>query len=155
MIPPNYVCGNQGTWFTFDPVSTNVGNGAFVVNKKLGDKSYTDGLSKTLAFSEVKSYTAKLANSSSPATLGSAVPDTTAAVVANAGTFGTTGHTEWVDGKIFETGFTATFPPNTNVQVQRRLDRITMLTSYLKRKVRLVPCRRMQRLRRAVTMPAS
>ena len=68
MIPPNYGA-NQGTWFTFDPVSANVGNGAFVVNKKLGDKSYTDGLSKTLAFSEVKSYTAKLANSSNPATL--------------------------------------------------------------------------------------
>jgi hypothetical protein len=39
-----------------------------------------------------------------------------AAVTALGGTFGTTGHTEWVDGKIFETGFTATFAPNTNVQ---------------------------------------
>ncbi len=115
MIPPNYGA-NQGIWFTFDPVSTNVGNGAFVVNKKLGDKSYTDGLSKTLAFSEVKAYTAKLANSSNPATLDAAVPDTMAAVVGYGGTFGTTGHTEWVDGKIFETGFTATFPPNTYVQ---------------------------------------
>ncbi len=114
MIPPNYGA-NQGTWFTFDPVTPNVGNGAFVVNVKLGDKSYTDGLSKTLAFSEVKSYTAKLANSSNPSTLGVAVPDTIAQVVGYAGTFGTTGHTEWVDGKIFETGFTATFTPNTNV----------------------------------------
>jgi prepilin-type N-terminal cleavage/methylation domain-containing protein len=114
-VPPNYGA-NQGTWFTFDPASANVGNGAFVVNKKLGDKSYTDGLSKTLAFSEVKSYTNKLANSGSPATLNAAIPDTAAAVVAYGGTFGTTGHTEWVDGKIFETGFTATFPPNSNVQ---------------------------------------
>jgi prepilin-type N-terminal cleavage/methylation domain-containing protein len=114
MIPPNYGA-NHGSWFTFDPVSTNVGNGAFVVNKKLNDKSFTDGLSKTLAFSEVKSYTAKLANSSNPSTLGVAVPDTASKVVGYAGTFATTGHTEWVDGKIFETGFTATFPPNTNV----------------------------------------
>jgi prepilin-type N-terminal cleavage/methylation domain-containing protein len=114
-IPPNYAA-NQGTWFTFDPASTNVGSGAFVVNKKLGDKSYTDGLSKTLAFSEVKAYTEKLANSSNPATLGAALPDTTAAVVAYGGTFSTTGHSEWVDGKVFETGFTSTFPPNTKVQ---------------------------------------
>jgi hypothetical protein len=35
-------------------------------------------------------------------------------VVAYGGTFGTTAHTEWVDGKVHETGFTATFPPNTN-----------------------------------------
>jgi prepilin-type N-terminal cleavage/methylation domain-containing protein/prepilin-type processing-associated H-X9-DG protein len=113
-VPPNYGA-NQGTWFTFNPATAGVGNGAFVVNVKLGDKSYTDGLSKTLAFSEVKSYTAKLANSSNPSTLGAAVPDTISQVVGYAGTFGATGHTEWVDGKIFETGFTATFPPNTNV----------------------------------------
>src|SRR5206468_7885589 len=36
-------------------------------------------------------------------------------VVAYGGTFGTTGHTEWVDGKIHETGFTTTLAPNTNV----------------------------------------
>jgi prepilin-type N-terminal cleavage/methylation domain-containing protein len=115
MIPPNYGA-NHGTWFTFDPATSKVGNGAFLVNVKLNDKSYTDGMSKTLAFSEVKSYTAKLANSSNPGSDGTAIPDTTAALVAYGGTFGATGHTEWVDGKIFETGFTATFPPNTNVQ---------------------------------------
>jgi hypothetical protein len=45
--------------------------------------------------------------------MGAAIPDTPAAVVAFGGTLGTTGHTEWVDGKIHETGFTSTFPPNT------------------------------------------
>jgi prepilin-type N-terminal cleavage/methylation domain-containing protein len=114
-VPPNYGA-NQGTWFTFNPATAGVGNGAFVVNVKIGDKAFTDGLSKTLAFSEVKSYTAKLANSGNPSTVGAAIPDTSAAVVAYAGTFGATGHTEWVDGKIFETGFTGTFPPNTNVE---------------------------------------
>jgi prepilin-type N-terminal cleavage/methylation domain-containing protein/prepilin-type processing-associated H-X9-DG protein len=113
-IAPNYGT-NQGTWFTFDPTTPSVGNGAFVVNVKLSDKSYTDGLSKTLALSEVKSYTGKLANSGNPSSLGSAVPDTTAQVVGYGGTYASTGHTEWVDGKVFETGFTATFPPNTNV----------------------------------------
>ena len=113
-FPPNYGA-NQGTWFTFDPTSGNAGNGAFLVNIKISDKAFTDGLSKTLAFAEVKSYTAKLANSSNPGSLGATAPDTSAAVVAYGGTLGTTGHTEWVDGKIHETGFTTTLPPNSNV----------------------------------------
>jgi prepilin-type N-terminal cleavage/methylation domain-containing protein len=113
-FPPNYA-GNQGTWFTFDPATLATGNGAFLVNKKIGDKAFTDGLSKTLAFAEVKAYQAKLASGGNPNSMGAVAPDTPAAVVASGGTFGTTGHTEWVDGKIHETGFTATFPPNTEV----------------------------------------
>jgi len=113
-FPPTYGA-NQGTWFTFDPSTGNISNGAFVVNKKLSDKAFTDGMSKTLAFSEVKAYTAKIANSGNPSALGSAIPDTPAAVVASGGTFGTTGHTEWVDGKIHETGFTTTLAPNATV----------------------------------------
>jgi hypothetical protein len=112
-FPPSYGA-NQGTWFTFDPATLKVGNGAFLVNVKIGDKAFTDGMSKTLAFSEVKAYTARLANGGNPGALGAAIPDTPAAVVALGGTLGTTNHTEWVDGKIFETGFTTTFPPNTS-----------------------------------------
>lgn len=112
-FPPTYAA-NQGTWFTFDPATAKTGNGAFLVNQKIGDKAFTDGMSKTLAFAEVKSYTAKLANGGSPSAIGAAIPDTVSAVVALGGTLGTTGHTEWVDGKIHETGFTTTFPPNTN-----------------------------------------
>jgi len=113
-FPPSYAA-NQGTWFTFDPATTRTGNGAFLVNQKIGDKAFTDGMSKTLAFAEVRAYTAKLANGGNPSAIGAAIPDTVSAVVASGGTFGTTGHTEWVDGKIHETGFTTTFPPNTNV----------------------------------------
>ncbi len=113
-FPPNYGA-NQGTWFTFDPTTGKTGNGAFLVNRKIGDKAFTDGLSHTLAFSEVEAYTAKIANSGNPGTVGSPVPATPSAVVGYGGTLGTTGHTEWVDGKIHETGFTTTFPPNTNV----------------------------------------
>jgi hypothetical protein len=113
-FPPSYAA-NQGTWFTFDPATLKTGNGAFLVNQKIGDKSFTDGMSKTLAFAEVKAYTAKLANGGNPAALGAAIPDTTAAVVGLGGTLGTTGHSEWVDGKIHETGFTTTFPPNTKL----------------------------------------
>jgi prepilin-type N-terminal cleavage/methylation domain-containing protein len=113
-FPPSYGV-NEGTWFIYDPATQRFGNGAFVFNAKLNDKAYIDGMSKTLAFSEVKAYQAKLANSGTPAAVGSAAPDTPAAVVAYGGTFGATGHTEWVDGKVHETAFTATFPPNTVV----------------------------------------
>lgn len=113
-FPPNYGV-NQGTWFTFDPPTRKTGNGAFLVNEKIGDKAFTDGLSKTLAFSEIKAYTARLINGGNPGSMGATIPDTPADVVAYGGTFGTTSHTEWVDGKVHETGFTTTFPPNTNV----------------------------------------
>ncbi len=113
-FPPNYGA-NQGTWFTFDPSTGKTGNGAFLVNVKLNDRAFTDGMSKTLAFSEVKAYAAKLANGGNPGSLDAPLPDLPTTVVGYGGTLGTTGHTEWVDGKIHETGFTATFPPNTNV----------------------------------------
>jgi prepilin-type N-terminal cleavage/methylation domain-containing protein len=106
---------NEGSWFTFDPATAKVGSGAFVVNVKLGDRAFSDGFSKTLAFAEVKAYAPKIANSGNPAAMGAALPDSPAAVAAYGGTFGTTGHTEWVDGKIHETGFTGTLPPNTAV----------------------------------------
>jgi prepilin-type N-terminal cleavage/methylation domain-containing protein len=111
-FPPSYAA-NQGTWFTFDPATKRTGNGSFLVNEKIGDRRFSDGMSKTLAFAEVKAYTARLANGGNPSSLGAAIPDTPAAVVAFGGTLGATGHTEWVDGKIHETGFTSTFPPNT------------------------------------------
>ena len=111
--PPNYGI-NYGTWFVFDAKSGKIGNGAFVVNAKISDRAFIDGMSKTLAFAEVKAYQARLSNSGNPATLDAPLPTTSAEVVTYGGTFGTTGHTEWVDGKVHETGFTATFPPNTN-----------------------------------------
>jgi hypothetical protein len=72
-------------------------------------------MSKTLAFSEVKAYQDKLASSGNPSTVDATIPATPAEVVAYGGTFGRTGHTEWVDGKVHETCFTATFAPNTSV----------------------------------------
>jgi hypothetical protein len=113
-FPLNYGI-NYGTWFLFDASSRQAGNGAFVVNSQIGVKAFKDGMSKTLAFAEVKAYQAKLSNGGNPSTLGAPPPESTGAVVAFGGTFGQTGHTEWVDGKVHETGFTTTFPPNTEV----------------------------------------
>jgi prepilin-type N-terminal cleavage/methylation domain-containing protein/prepilin-type processing-associated H-X9-DG protein len=113
-FPPTYAV-NQGTWLIWDAATRTGGNGAFAVNTKLSDKSFTDGLSNTLAISEVKSYQAKLGNANNPADMNTAPPAMPAAAVAYGGTLGTTGHTEWVDGKVHETGFTAVFAPNTQV----------------------------------------
>jgi prepilin-type N-terminal cleavage/methylation domain-containing protein/prepilin-type processing-associated H-X9-DG protein len=113
-FPPSYAV-NQGTWLIWDAATRNAGNGAFAVNTRLSDKSFTDGLSNTLAMSEVKAYQAKLGNANNPQDLNAAPPATPAAAVAYGGTLGTTGHTEWVEGKVHETGFTAVFTPNTKV----------------------------------------
>jgi prepilin-type N-terminal cleavage/methylation domain-containing protein len=113
-FPPSYGI-NSGTWFIYDPTTAAIGNGAFVVNKKISDKAFADGMSKTLAFSEVKAFQDKLASSGNPPTVSAATPATPAEVAVYGGTFGRTGHTEWVDGKVHETCFTATFAPNTLV----------------------------------------
>ncbi len=51
--PVNYAF-NYGTWFLYDWTSKTGGDGAFVINKPLGPKDFTDGLSNTLAAAEVK-----------------------------------------------------------------------------------------------------
>ena len=47
-------------------LADSMGNGAFVVNARITDANYTDGMSNTVAFSEVKAYQGKLANSGTP-----------------------------------------------------------------------------------------
>lgn len=113
-FPTNYGV-NYGTWFVFNGPTRQFGNGAFVVNARLTDGSFVDGMSNTLAVSEVKAYQARINNSGNPSALNASIPASPADVIAFGGTFGTTNHTEWVDGKVHETGFTATFSPNTRV----------------------------------------
>ena len=113
-FPTNYGV-NYGTWFVFNGPTRQSGNGAFVVNQRLTDGAFGDGMSNTLAVSEVKAYQARINNSGNPSAINAALPTSPADVIAYGGTFGTTNHTEWVDGKVHETGFTATFPPNTRL----------------------------------------
>ena len=119
-MPPNYAM-NVSTWFVWDPLTSTGGDGAFVPTTQMKVASFTDGLSNTIAVSEVKAYTPQLAKGGSPATFGAPAPAAPADVAGFGGTFkpavvGTSGgHTEWVDAKLLETGFTTTFPPNTKV----------------------------------------
>ena len=112
--PLNYSF-NEGTWFIFDPLTGNVGDGAFHPNRAFKPADMVDGMSNTLCAAENKAFQPNVWDSSSPNTLNVAAPATPAAAVAYAagGTFDQNGHTEWVEGDVHEVGFTTTFTPNT------------------------------------------
>lgn len=114
--PPSYAF-NGGTWkvFTHAPIITNggtPGDGAFAPNSRFGPQSFTDGMSNTLCYSEVKTYTPSIGNGHE----GTDTPPTSISGF-TAGKFSPTGHTEWVDGKVHENGFTSTFTPNSKTNV--------------------------------------
>ena len=109
--PLNYAA-NLGIWFVFDNVTGMGGAGAFAPMHPTSGGEVTDGYSNTICFSEVKTYTpyyrnAALANPAAPLPAG---------VCSLGGQFKTdSGHTEWVDGRVHQTGFTSLFGPNTKV----------------------------------------
>jgi prepilin-type N-terminal cleavage/methylation domain-containing protein len=107
---------NFGTWFVYDPATQTSGNGALCVNVGVTSGSYNDGMSNTLLAAEVKRWTPYLRDGGTPNGLGVPVPAAPADVAAFGGSFKTdSGHTEWVDARVHQTGFTAAFTPNTRV----------------------------------------
>jgi prepilin-type N-terminal cleavage/methylation domain-containing protein/prepilin-type processing-associated H-X9-DG protein len=112
--PLNYAV-NIGTWLVWDSNTGNGGNGAFYPNSKLTTASFNDGLSKTICMAEVKNFNpfVSAGGQSNPT-----MPTNPASVCGMGGTFKATSfaHQEWTDGRMKETGFTATFTPNTLVQ---------------------------------------
>lgn len=111
--PLNYGI-NLGTWFVHDPNTAHGGHGLVYPNSKTDFASVLDGTSNTLAFAEVKAWNPYLRDGGSPNTRGAPLPATPGDISQLGGTFKTnSGHTEWVDGRAHQTGFTGTFPPNT------------------------------------------
>ncbi|MEM7452799.1 MAG: DUF1559 domain-containing protein [Planctomycetota bacterium] len=111
--PLNYAA-NAGLWFVFDPVSFNTGQGAMGTAREFTVGSYTDGMSNTLLYSEVKAYNPYFRNIGLTGNI--AMPTDPAAVAALGGDFKTnSGHTEWVDGRVHQSSFTSVFSPNTVV----------------------------------------
>jgi prepilin-type N-terminal cleavage/methylation domain-containing protein/prepilin-type processing-associated H-X9-DG protein len=104
---------NIGRYLIWNPVTRAEGGAAFAPNLKFTPASFTDGLSNTIAMSEVKAFQWRVHDAVMPA----AAPGTPAAVSASVsgGAFANTGHTEWVCGRAIHIGFTTLFPPNTNV----------------------------------------
>ncbi len=109
--PLNYVV-NEGVWFVWDPATEQGGDGAFVPNRGLRNGAFRDGMSKTLMASEAKAYTPYFRDGAgSPQ-----VPQSPTQIAGLGGSFKTnSGHTEWVDGRVHQIGFTSTFAPNTKV----------------------------------------
>ncbi len=119
--PLNYAI-NLGTWLVFDPASRSGGDGPFFPNSRLKAGQIADGMSKTIALAEVKAYTAYFRNAAQANPTPPAGPE---AVCGLGGQFKNdlpklgSGHTEWVDGRSHQTGFTATFTPSTEVPCTR------------------------------------
>ncbi|MCC7083952.1 MAG: DUF1559 domain-containing protein [Pirellulales bacterium] len=108
--PINYAA-NVGVWLVFDPATNRGGEGAFFPNSKLRPGNFTDGLSKTLCFAEVKAFSSGF---QAGGVTNPTMPATPADLCNLGGTFKLQSlHVEWTDGKMKESGFTAAFPPNT------------------------------------------
>ncbi len=111
--PINYGV-NMGTWKVWDPAAKQGGDGMFYPEKGVSIRQITDGLNNTLMLAEVKTYNPYLRNSEKAT---EEMPTDPSEISGLAGKeFKTnSGHTEWVDGRVHQTGFTATFAPNTKV----------------------------------------
>lgn len=106
---------NFGTWFVYNPATRTGGDGMFFPNSFLRIADCVDGTSNTLFAAEVKAWTPYNRNGGPVST---AIPANRAQVEANVATgtdFKLTGHTEWPDGRVHHTGFTATLTPNSLV----------------------------------------
>ena len=115
--PTNYGY-NAGNWRVWDNLTRRPGNGAFAPNVSARPRDFSDGMSNTLGFSEVKAYTPYNRDGS---TATPVIPATAAEVQALVDTGGSnkanSGHTESVDGRVHQTGFTVTLPPNTEILI--------------------------------------
>ncbi|MHB8863136.1 MAG: DUF1559 family PulG-like putative transporter [Pirellulaceae bacterium] len=114
LVPTSYGF-NLGTWFVFDPATRRGGDGLFFPNSHLPLSAVRDGTSHTLLMAEVKAWQPYTRNGGPFPAIPPPNAEAAALVVASGSEFKDTGHTEWPDGRVHHTGFTATLPPNTVV----------------------------------------
>jgi prepilin-type processing-associated H-X9-DG protein len=91
------------------------GEGAFAPNRGFRPADFSDGLSNTVGIAEVKGYTVRVTGSAPASSVPPASPADIGGFSLAAFDPAKNTHVEWVDGKVHETGFTTTFPPNTPV----------------------------------------
>ena len=111
---------NVGGWLTWNPVGGQGGDGAIPYATSLqggtNPASFTDGMSNTLGYAEVKAFTwIVVTNTSYPANTAPPLPNP--AAVSGFAPSGLTpaqrGHTGWTEAQTFHNGFTTVLPPNT------------------------------------------
>jgi prepilin-type N-terminal cleavage/methylation domain-containing protein/prepilin-type processing-associated H-X9-DG protein len=103
-----------GTWLVWDPINRQWGDGAFGINANSRLAGVTDGLSNTIAMSEVKAYQPALHDGGQPTGVGVPPPISPNELGTYPGTFDREwSHSEWVSGHILHSGFSSGFPPNT------------------------------------------
>lgn len=106
---------NYGTWFVFDPQTRQGGNGVFFPNSRITVGHIVDGTSSTLLAAEVKAWQPYVRNGGPPTTSIPNNTDEAATIMASGAEYKDTGHTEWADGRVHHSGFTATLAPNSFV----------------------------------------
>lgn len=112
--PLNYAA-NAGLWYLLQP-PTATSTGVFQINRDTRLAEITDGTSNTLGMAEVKAFTPYIRDSGTPSGVNEAVPSDPTTISSFGGEFkADSGHTEWVDARVHQTGFTTTFSPNTLV----------------------------------------
>ena len=115
--PVNYGF-NGGTWNVFDNSTRRPGNGSFAPNWCSRPKDFMDGMTNTICFSEVKAYTPYNRDGDmGTASIPSTAAQVDALIAAGGSNKSNSGHTEGVDGRVHQTGFTVTLPPNSEVHV--------------------------------------
>ncbi len=115
---PNNYAANTGEWHVYSPPHGK-GSGVFMVNRWMKLADVMDGTSNTLGMAEVKAFTPYLRDSGQPGN-GASIPTSPSQVATYGGEFkADSGHTEWVDARTHQTGFTTTFTPNTFVPFEQ------------------------------------
>ena len=110
--PINYAV-NMGTWKVWDPNTNIGGDGMFHPIRGTRVREVQDGLTRTLMLSEVKTYNPYYRDGGGG---DETLPADVNELCGLGGDFKTnTGHTEWVDGRVHQSGFTTTFTPNAEV----------------------------------------
>ncbi|WP_435009887.1 DUF1559 domain-containing protein [Tundrisphaera lichenicola] len=113
---------NQGDWYAWGGFAGTANRAPFEVNRSRSFAEFTDGLSNTILAAEVKAYQPNLGTcgplngitaTNIPPT--SANPATVVPQYNSGCNLGLTGHTEWVDGAVHETGMTTAWTPNKRI----------------------------------------
>jgi prepilin-type processing-associated H-X9-DG protein len=116
---------NMGDWYVWGGFSSQDNRGAFVPNRSRGWADFTDGLSNTLLAAEVKTYQDHLRDCGGLAKINNpnVIPDPSANPLAVAPEYAGdssckhkgSGHTEWADGDVYQSGMTTAWTPNKKI----------------------------------------